>query len=79
MASPMRGTVEAARTASAAGMSACEKSRLNMAAAASRTTNVRASPYPIANRQMPNRWVMRRIGAMNVYSIVPSHRSQLIA
>ena len=28
---------------------------------------------------MPMRCVIRRTGAMNVYSIVPSHRSQAIA
>jgi hypothetical protein len=44
MLKPMSGTVEAASTVSAAGMSACEKSRLKIQIATSSTTNVRARP-----------------------------------
>ena len=36
------------------------------------------SPYTIAYRHEPSSCVQRRMGAMNVYSSVPSHRSTWI-
>ena len=78
MLKPTSGTVDAASTSTAAGMSACEKSSPNMAIATIKTMKVRARPYAMAKRQMPSRCVSLRTGAMKVYSIVPSHRSQAI-
>jgi len=36
----------------------------------------RSNPYEIANTPWPARCIARERGAMNVYSIVPSQRSQ---
>ena len=43
-----------------------------------RMASVRTTPYPMANSVVPTKWVGRDTGAMNVYSMVPSQRSQAI-
>ena len=47
-----------------------------MAATATNSRLARTSPYTTANAPIPNRCVARESGAMKVYSIVPSQRSQ---
>jgi len=74
MPSPIRGKLETAMTVSAVTGLAWERSSWNSSMATSSTTNVRARPYRRANVQIPSRWVRRRTGAMNVYSMVPSQR-----
>ena len=46
------------------------------AATAKKRIVARISPYSTAYAPCPNRWTRRDNGAMNVYSIVPSQRSQ---
>src|SRR5439155_201864 len=60
MLKPTSGTVDAASTSTAAGMSACEKSSPNMAIATIKSMKVRARPYAMAKRQMPSRCVSLR-------------------
>ena len=59
-------------------MFAPDRSRRKNEATITKMTSVRNTPYPIANRVVSRRCVGRETGAMNVYSIVPSQRSQAI-
>ena len=65
-------------TAAAAAQSACPKSTVKNGIAKARISRVRTSACRIPNAAMPTRWIQRGTGAINVCSIVPSQRSQVM-
>src|SRR5438445_12674057 len=75
MPRPSRGRVAAAKISRADSQFAWDRSSLNRGTTTRPIIAARAIPYAREKAQMPSRCVIRRTGAMNVYSMVPSHRS----
>ena len=73
---PMNEIDAIASTTNAAKKFASGIDRSKKSAQTANRKTARRSPYEIANTPWPARCMARESGAMNVYSIVPSQRSQ---
>jgi len=76
MPRPTKDTDATASTTRAAPKSASGIDRSKKKAQTANSSSARAMPYSSAKAPIPNRCTERDRGAMNVYSIVPSQRSQ---